>query len=97
MQKTHLKTYINTRKEKYIASLFDDVNEIAINKKQVLLYPHQIKIVQNSNEKALVKNSYFKGNFWLIEVEYNNQLIFLNHPLVIKRKETVSLKFNKPI
>jgi len=50
-------------KEKYIASLFDDVNEIEINKKQVLLYPHQIKIVQNSNEKALVKNSYFKGNF----------------------------------
>ncbi|WBX76632.1 ABC transporter ATP-binding protein [Tenacibaculum ovolyticum] len=84
-------------KEKYIASLFDDVNEIIINRTQVLLYPHQIKIIQNSNEKALVKNSYFRGDYWLIEAEYNNQVIFLKHPFIINTKEIVSLKFNKTI
>ncbi|WP_422089794.1 ABC transporter ATP-binding protein [Tenacibaculum ovolyticum] len=84
-------------KEKYIASLFDDVNEIIINKTQVLLYPHQIKIVQNSNEKALVKNSYFRGNYWLIEAEYNNQVIFLKHALILNTEEIVSLKFNRII
>lgn len=84
-------------KEKYIASLFDDVNEIIINETQVLLYPHQIKIVQNSNEKALVKNSYFRGNYWLIEAEYNNQVIFLKHALILNKEEIVSLKFNRII
>lgn len=84
-------------KEKYIAALFDDVNEIIINRVPVLLYPHQIKIVQNSNEKALVKNSYFKGYYWLIEVKYNNQLIFLKHAFTLKSEEIVSLKFNKTI
>lgn len=84
-------------KEKYIASLFDDVNEIIINETQVLLYPHQIKIVQNSNEKALVKNSYFRGNYWLIEAEYNNQVIFLKHALILNTEEIISLKFNRII
>jgi ABC-type Fe3+/spermidine/putrescine transport system ATPase subunit len=84
-------------KEKYIASLFDDVNEIIVHREQVLLYPHQIKIVQNSNEKALVKNSYFRGDYWLIEAEYNNQLIFLKHASILNTEEIVSLKFNKTI
>lgn len=84
-------------KEKYVASLFDDVNEVTLNEKQVLLYPHQIQVVENSNNKAIVKNAYFKGYYWLIEAYYNNQLIFFNHHSAIKIKKTVSLKFNETV
>ena len=82
-------------KLKYIAALFDDVNEVIINNKKVLLYPHQIKIVEKSELKATVIKTYFKGNYWLIEAEYNQQTIFLNHSKSIEIKKTVSLKFNE--
>ncbi|MCT4700193.1 ABC transporter ATP-binding protein [Tenacibaculum haliotis] len=84
-------------KLKYIAALFDDVNEVLINNKKVLLYPHQIKIVESSIIKAIVKNTYFKGNYWLIEVSYNGASIFLNHSSTIKIKKIVSLKFNETV
>ncbi|WP_299119504.1 ABC transporter ATP-binding protein [uncultured Tenacibaculum sp.] len=84
-------------KQKYIASLFDDVNEFFLNKKQVLLYPHQIQVVEDSNSKAIVKKAYFKGYYWLIEAYYNNQTIFFNHHSVIDTKKTVSLYFNETV
>jgi ABC-type Fe3+/spermidine/putrescine transport system ATPase subunit len=73
------KEIYNNPKEKYTASLFDDVNEIIINGKSVLLYPHQIKIVDESDQKATIINSYFKGSYWLIEVDLDNQKVFFNH------------------
>ncbi|WP_299156361.1 ABC transporter ATP-binding protein [uncultured Tenacibaculum sp.] len=84
-------------KQKYVASLFDDVNEFFFNKKQILLYPHQIRVVENSNHKAIIKKAYFKGYYWLIEVNYNDQTIFLNHHSVIEIKKTVSLSFNETV
>jgi len=82
-------------KNKYIASLFDDVNEITINNKRHLLYPHQIKIVQESALKAIVVNSYFKGSFWLIEAEFDEQKVFVNHFSDIKKGSEISFYFNK--
>ena len=73
----------NNPKEKYIAALFDDVNEVIINNKKHLLYPHQIKIVANSDLEAIVLNSYFKGSFWLIEAEVENKTVFLQHDVSI--------------
>ncbi len=78
-------------KQKYIASLFDDVNEIKIDGKHTLCYPHQIKIVAASPVKATVLNSYFKGSFWLIEAAIENQTIFLHHSNNIQPKEIISV------
>lgn len=78
-------------KQKYIAALFDDVNEIKVNGESVLLYPHQIKIVENSNLKARVLNSYFKGFFWLIEIEFENQIVFLNHISNLKTNTKINI------
>ena len=78
-------------KQKYIASLFDDVNEITIDGKYILCYPHQIKIVAESHIKATVLNSYFKGSFWLIEATLENQTIFLTHANNIRPKEIISV------
>lgn len=80
--------------QKYVAALFDDVNEVTINNKAYLLYPHQIKIVLESNHQAVVKNTYFKGFYWLIEVEYNKQQIFLQATQKRTLGERLNLDFS---
>ena len=87
-------------KEKYIATLFDDTNDITIDGERVLLYPHQIKIVYPSTSdpelfemKATVLNSYFKGSYWLIEADFENQIIFLNHNIDLEKNKAIHLSF----
>jgi ABC-type Fe3+/spermidine/putrescine transport system ATPase subunit len=76
---------------KYIAALFDDVNEITINNRTILVYPHQLKIGPESALKATVLSSYFKGPHWLIEAEFENQNIFFNHFEELDKNKTISL------
>lgn len=61
---------------KYIASLFGDVNEIEIDSKIQYVYPHQLKVVPKSEMKVVVTNVYYKGGHYLAEAEYNNQTLF---------------------
>lgn len=82
-------------KEVYVASLFDDVNEININDKQSLLYPHQIKIVEKSNFKVEVVNSFFKGFFWLIECKFENKTIFVRHSNSLEKYKKVFIEIEK--
>lgn len=86
------KEIYNNPTEKYIAALFDDVNEIIIDNKNHLLYPHQIKIVEKSDISATVLNSYFKGSYWLIEAEVENQIVFLNHFEELEKGKEINLK-----
>lgn len=79
--------------DKYVASLFDDVNEMVLKGEKVLLYPNQIKITKNSEEKAKVLSSYYKGGYWVIELNFQDQMIFVNHPEELPREKEVSLEF----
>ncbi|WP_299058979.1 ABC transporter ATP-binding protein [uncultured Polaribacter sp.] len=86
----------NHPKEKYVAALFDDVNEIIINDKKVLLYPHQIQVVEKSDTDAElieVLNAYFKGSYWLIEADFNGQKVYFNHATEIKKRKVIQLEF----
>jgi ABC-type sulfate/molybdate transport systems ATPase subunit len=73
----------------YIASLFGEVNQILVHllnssnatQKELLVYPHQLQIVENSKLEVVVKQSYFKGNHYLIESIFQNSTIFFNHLL----------------
>ena len=92
------KEIYNEPSEKYIAALFDDVNEITLNDKHVLLYPNQIKITKSSidsmplfSAQATVLNSYFKGSYWLIEAVFNEQIVFFNHFSDLKNHTEVTL------
>ena len=78
---------------KYVATLFDDVNEV--NNK--FYYPHQIKITTSSNKKATINNHYFKGFYWLLEVIYNNQKLFINHPNRIDKGTEINIHFTDTI
>ena len=79
-------------KEKYVAALFDDVNEIIIDEKNYLLYPHQLKIVEKSAISSIVLNSYFKGAYWLIEAEIEKQIVFLNYIEELEKGKEINLK-----
>jgi ABC-type Fe3+/spermidine/putrescine transport system ATPase subunit len=79
---------------KYVASFFDDVNEVNIQGENILLYPHQIKIIEASELKAEVVSSYFKGTYWLIALRFNDQTIFVNHPKDLQKLETVFLQID---
>ncbi|RNC88093.1 MAG: ABC transporter ATP-binding protein [Winogradskyella sp.] len=70
----------NNPKLPLIASFFGEYNVIDRN----IYYAHQLKIVESSELKAIVKTSYFNGNHWLIEVEFKGASIFIEHKQAIK-------------
>ncbi|MBT8260165.1 MAG: ABC transporter ATP-binding protein [Flavobacteriaceae bacterium] len=76
----------NNPKEPLIASFFDEYNMFD---NDLIKYAHQLKIVEHSSLKAEVINSYFKGDYWLIEVNHNNISVFIKHQ--------TSLEENAPI
>lgn len=76
---------------KYIASLFDDVNEIDTPNGVELVYPHQLKVVSHSDFKVQVKKAYYRGNYFLIESDRDGKPIFFIHPTEIKLDEIVFL------
>jgi ABC-type sulfate/molybdate transport systems ATPase subunit len=76
IEKGNPKTIYDNPKNKYIASLFGDVNEIEIEGKTALVYPHQLIIVEKSKLKAIVVNSFLVGSHYLIEANYKNGQLF---------------------
>ncbi|MFY7739456.1 MAG: ABC transporter ATP-binding protein [Flavobacterium sp.] len=83
--------YINP-KSKYIASLFGDVNEMDIDGITRFIYPHQIEIVEFSNIKVEVLNSYFRGSHFLIEAKLGNEILFFEHDSEIPKTTLIYLK-----
>jgi ABC-type sulfate/molybdate transport systems ATPase subunit len=77
---------------KYTASLFGDVNEIAIDGKMEFIYPHQLEIVAKSELKVEIVRSYFFGSHYLIEANYINKAIFFESGKEIPIGSTIHLK-----
>ncbi|MDX1761067.1 MAG: ABC transporter ATP-binding protein [Christiangramia sp.] len=85
---------------KYVASLFGDVNHIMLknlkenesSRKRVVLYPHDLKIQNGSGIKAEVKNSYFKGETFLIAANLNGEDILVEHKSDLKPGKEIGIK-----
>lgn len=94
-----------TPPNKYVASLFGDVNHIMIknlikensSRKRVVLYPHEIGIVADSDIEAVVKKSYFKGESFLIEASLNSDRILVAHKEEIEPETKVSLTVSEDL
>lgn len=88
---------------KYVASLFGDVNELMIkdmlpaenSRKKIILYPEEIKIIENSPIQAAVTYAYFKGNSYLIEAKLNGSTIYIDHTHAIEPGTLISLEVSK--
>ena len=79
-------------KNRYVASLFGDVNEIKINGELKFVYPHQLKVVMNSDLKVEIVNSYFRGSHYLMEAKFENQTLFFESDELLENGEVVCLK-----
>jgi ABC-type Fe3+/spermidine/putrescine transport system ATPase subunit len=82
----------NNPENKLIASFFGEFNTI---ENYGVVYASQLKIVKKSVLKAIVCQSYFKGNFYLIEVKLNDQSIFIEHPKPLKKGLEISFSVDK--
>lgn len=78
-----------TPKLPLIASFFGEFNII---EPYGIIYAHQIEIVAQSDLKATVKTSYFFGNSWLIEAEYNSSSIFIEHDCELSSGREIQFK-----
>lgn len=83
--------YDNPR-DKYVASLFGDVNEIEVGGEIKYVYPHQLKVSLHSDLKVEIVNSYFRGSHYLIEAKYGNRVLFFENDTILENGEVVCLK-----
>ena len=71
-----------------IASFFGEFSNID----DVLVYSHQLKMVDRSDLKAKVIQCYFKGSYYLIEASLNGKPVFFESESQIKVNTLVYLK-----
>ncbi len=86
------KELYNHPENKLIASFFGEFNEI---ENHGIVYANQLKIVKNSRLKAVVKQSYYNGNCYLIEAELNGKSIFIEHDKHLKKNKKISISITK--
>ncbi len=97
------KVYENP-KTKYIASLFGEVNEIPLHllkaskdkEDTILVYPHQLEMVLKSDLKVKISKSFFKGNGYLVEASFKDQLLYFESFKDVEKGKSVflALKIN---
>jgi ABC-type Fe3+/spermidine/putrescine transport system ATPase subunit len=87
----------------YVASLFGEVNElkqylfsdIEEAAKTLLLYPHQLKVVEEGKMKVIVKQCYFKGSHYLVKAAFERKAIFFEHYSELKLNQEVTLSISR--
>jgi ABC-type Fe3+/spermidine/putrescine transport system ATPase subunit len=84
---------------KYVASLFGEVNELKLSQlieldgddEALLLYPYQLKVVDNGMMHVVVKQCYFKGSHYLIKAAFERRAIFFEHDSELELNQEVTL------
>lgn len=83
----------------YVASLFGEVNELKRSNftdledtdEMLLLYPHQLKVVEEGKMKAIVKQCYFKGSHYLVKAAFERRAIFFEYDSELELNQEVIL------
>ena len=91
-------------KNKLIASFFAEFNEFKISEiinstkfGVLIIYPHEISIVKKSSLKGTVKQSFFRGNHFLIQVNFNERNIYIKNSKSIKEASISNFKIPSDI
>ena len=94
------KTIYENPTNKYVASLFGEVNELKLSQlidleddedEALLLRPHQLRVVDNAIMKAVVKQCYFKGSHYLVKAAFERRAIFFDHDTELELNQEVFL------
>mgnify|MGYP000597284167 CR=1 FL=1 len=78
-------------KNKYVASLFGEVNEIELDGKTHLVYPYQLQLDLNGTLKGKVQQSYFKGSHYLIAFTSGKQTLFFENDTWLSEGTPIAL------
>ncbi|HEX9152963.1 MAG TPA: ABC transporter ATP-binding protein [Flavobacterium sp.] len=84
---------------KYVASLFGEVNELKLSQlieidgddEALLVYPFQLKVVDSGRMQVAVKQCYFKGSHYLIKAAFEKRAIFFEHDSELELNQEVTL------
>ena len=90
---------------KYVGSLYGEVNEIPLNllneegeiQDSILVYSHELFLTEKSNLEVTVKQSYFKGNTFLVKGVYDRKVVFFENPFPLNDGENVFLTVDPEI
>lgn len=90
---------------KYVASLFGEVNEIKVHhlipfedrEKTVLIYAGELYLTDVSELEVTVKQCYFKGNNYLIKAVFERKVLFFENPFEIPENQVVFLTADEDI
>lgn len=99
IQHDHSKKLFLKPSNRYVASLFGEVNELKAQyftpfvdaQKSIFLYAHELYLTEKSSLKAVVKKSYFKGGTYLVKAVADKKVIFFDNPFMIPEEEEVCL------
>lgn len=89
---------------KYIASLFGEVNQLWVSDfmenveedEILLMYPHQLMVSATKGVLEVeVKDSYFKGDGYMIKAAFRKRALFFDHPFDIEAGTIVHLALKK--
>ena len=62
------------------------------NTSEIVIYAHQLKIVDHSNIKATVTSCYFNGANYLIEADFNGRSVYVNSDLALEKNTVLYLE-----
>mgnify|MGYP000285910988 FL=1 len=69
------------------------MNTLELDGEKHLIMPHQLQVSQEETQiKASVLKSYFKGSHYLVEAEAQGQKIYFNTAEALKKDSLVYLK-----
>ena len=60
-----------------------------------LYYAHQIVLADKSSLKAVVKHSFYKGDYFLIEASLNESVVYFKNPTALEENAVVSLALKR--
>lgn len=96
--KSPLETYVKPDSS-YTASLFSEItvfteNELKISssKTSVIVYPNQIQISENGWFTATVEACYFRGNYYMLHLNFNAKRVLCSSLNKISENEVVKFK-----
>ena len=78
----------NNPEQELIASFFGEFNTINKN----IVYANRLKVTASSNLKVVVKKSYYKGYYYLVEADLDGQLIFFEHSSLLEKGSKICLE-----
>ena len=83
---------------RYVASLFGDVNDIPtkmLGSANRFIYPHQLAVVKQSAFTVTVSNTWFKGDGYRIEALCQFGKVYFDHNTALQKGVMVCLALRK--